>query len=160
MLTSTLFWFIVAFALFFILVGKKIVGSITAGLDAYREKVKAEVNEAQGFKEKAQSILSETQKKHRQLLLEADDILAQAKEEASIIKKKAETEAQNMLVKIEKSMTDKVTQLENKTKTELKEMTMEIALKAAQQVFEKKLTKRDHKKMIDESISLLANKMN
>ena len=81
MFTAT-FWTALAFVIFVAAVYKPVSGKLAAALDARAEKIKEELDEAVRLREEAQVLLAGYERRQNEALKEAEDILANAREEA------------------------------------------------------------------------------
>src|SRR3546814_13824331 len=59
------------------------------GLDARAERIRAELDEAQRLREEAQKALAEYKRQQRDAAKEAEDLLANAKHEAEVLRRQA-----------------------------------------------------------------------
>ena len=82
MLQEPHFWVEIGLAIFVIFAGPKIWRALTSFLDQRSMKIKADLDEAQKLKDEAQALLAEYQRKQRDALREAEEILSSAKTQA------------------------------------------------------------------------------
>ncbi|MDP2124291.1 MAG: ATP F0F1 synthase subunit B, partial [Parvibaculum sp.] len=97
MFASPDFWVLISFLMFIgLLVYYKVPGMIGALLDKRAADIAAELDEARRLREEAQQLLASYQRKQREAMKEAEDIVAQAKTEAENLAKeiRANMEAQ------------------------------------------------------------------
>ena len=76
------FWILIAFLTFFGVFGRKAWNAIKTALDGRRDKIQAELDEAQRLREEAQSVLADYERKKREAEEEATKMLESAKVEA------------------------------------------------------------------------------
>jgi len=82
-LNNTNFVVLLAFLLFIgLLVYLKVPGTISGMLDERAKGIQSELDEARSLREEAQSILAEYERKQKEVQTQADQIVANAKEEA------------------------------------------------------------------------------
>src|SRR3546814_12622238 len=81
-LNDPTFGVLVAFVIFVVAVFKPAKRAILGGLDARIAQIRTEVEEAQRLREEAQTLLAGYQRKQRQAIQEAEEIVARAKTEA------------------------------------------------------------------------------
>lgn len=160
MIQGPTFWLIIAFAIFLFLTWRKIQKAASTGVESYIQKVRAKVEEAEQFKQRAEDLLREADRQYMKALSDAEMMISQAKDEALLMKQKAEADAKLLVEKFEKMAADREKQLQVSTLDSLKQMTADLSLKALERVLLEQLTEADQKKMVNESIALLAAKMN
>src|SRR4051794_9296916 len=73
------FWVLVAFVLAIALVWKRGGAALTGALDERAARIRSELDEARKLREEAQQALAAYQRKQRDALKEAEQILAEAK---------------------------------------------------------------------------------
>src|SRR3546814_5812970 len=73
------------------------------GLDARAERIRAELDEAQRLREEAQKALAEYKRKQRDAAKEAEDLLANAKHEAELLRRQAAEDLKETLARREKA---------------------------------------------------------
>lgn len=159
MIQTATFWLIIAFAVFLFLAWRKIQNAASAGVDSYIQKVKAKVDEAEQFKQRAEELLRDADRQYMKALSDAETMISQAKEEAILMKQKAESDAAQLVDKFEKMAAEREKQLQVSTLESLKQMTADLSLKALERVLSEQLTAADQKKMVNDSISLLSAKI-
>lgn len=89
MLNDPTFWVAVAFVIFIGLMYWKARKPVLDGLDARADRIKSELDEAQRLREEAQKALAEYKRKQRDAAKEAEDMLANAKHEAELLRNQA-----------------------------------------------------------------------
>src|SRR3546814_19697538 len=89
MLHDPTFWVAVAFVVFAGLMVWKARQPVLDGLDARAERIRAELDEAQRLREEAQKALAEYKRKQRDAAKEAEDLLANAKHQAELLRPQA-----------------------------------------------------------------------
>jgi F-type H+-transporting ATPase subunit b len=134
------FWVGVAFVVFVILTFKPGKRILIQALDAKILKIRAEVEEAQRLREEAQATLASYQRRQREAIQEAEQIIAHAREEAGRAKVKAEAELEESISRREQQATDKIAQAEAAAIEEIREKAVDMAIDATARLLEKKMT--------------------
>jgi F-type H+-transporting ATPase subunit b len=75
-------WVLIAFILFFVLVGKKLLSALTTNLDQRKKMIENELNEAKKLREEAQAELNASLKKQKEINKQVLDIINDAKSTA------------------------------------------------------------------------------
>lgn len=129
------FWTLVAFVAFFALIfWLKVPGKLTAQLDERASRIKQELDEAEKLHQEAQHLFAEYQRKQRNALKEAEEIIAAAQAEAKALVKQAEAETAAALERRRKQAEDKIAQAEKQALQEVRDTAVEVAIAAAGQV--------------------------
>ena len=81
-------WVLIAFILFFVLVGKKLWSALTTNLDQRKKMIENELNEAKKLREEAQAELNASLKKQKEINKQVLDIINDAKSTDKKINKK------------------------------------------------------------------------
>lgn len=158
MLSSPEFWVAIAFVITIAgLVWLKVHRKIGDMLDARTAQIKAELDEAIKLREDAQSMLAQYQRKQREALQEADEIVEHAREEATRL---AEAGARNLDAAIErreKMAADKITRAEADAVAEVRAAAVDVAMAATAKVLEARLNAQAQNDLIDGTINKLGS---
>lgn len=147
------FWVLVAFVIAIAFLVYKAKDIITAALDARAAKIKAELDEAQRLREEAQAKLAEYQRKQRDALKEAADIVAHAKAEAE---RTAAQGARDLVAAIERRKRmalEKIALAEAKALTEVRNHAVDLAIAALGRVLAQDLDTQRRSALIDDAIA-------
>src|SRR3546814_6728751 len=130
MLHDPTFWVAVAFVVFAGLMVWKARQPVLDGLDARAERIRAELDEAQRLREEAQKALAEYKRKQRDAAKEAEDLLANAKHEAELLRRQAAEDLKETLARREKAAIEKIAQAETQALQEVRAQAVDIAIAA------------------------------
>ena len=153
------FWVLVAFVIFVVAVFKPLRRVLLGALDARAERIKAELDEAARLREEAQATLSAYQRKQREALKEAEDILAHARDEAEMIRGKTAKDLEAALKRREKMALDRINQAESDAVQEVREIAADIAIAATKELLAENLDRARADKLIAEAIAELPKKL-
>jgi F-type H+-transporting ATPase subunit b len=153
------FWTLVAFVIFLILLFKPIKNALLGGLDSRIEQIRSEVEEAQRLREEAQTLLASYQRKQREAVQEAEDIVARAREEAENHRADAERHLTEMLKRQEALAVEKISQAEATAMQEVREVAIDLAIAATEQILAEKVTGDLADKLITDAIDELPRKL-
>ncbi|MGB0555193.1 MAG: F0F1 ATP synthase subunit B [Alphaproteobacteria bacterium] len=153
------FWVAIAFVLFVIAVFKPIRGAMLGGLDAKIAEIRQEVEEAEKLREEAQNLLANYQRQQRQALQEAENIVIRAREEAERHRAEGEEAMKEMVRRQEEQARDKIAQAEAAAIQEVRAMSVELAMKAAEKLLTNRLTGAEGRRLIDQSIEEIPSKL-
>ncbi len=133
------FWVTVAFIFIVGLLWKYLVPMITRAMDNRALQIKEELDHAMMLREEAQVLLAQYQKRQRESLQEAENIIQQANMEARRITKEAEEEVESALKKRMQLANDKIAQAERKALQEVQNHIIDITVAATRQIISDKL---------------------
>lgn len=152
-------WVYVGLAIFVVLVGPKIWKALSTMLDQRSLKIKADLDEAQKLKDEAQALLAEYQRKQRDAMREADDIIANAKSLASRQIKEAAEKLEQNLARREKASLDKIAQAEAQALAEVRREAVDVATAAAAKLIQSQLDGARGSQLIDQAIAEVGKKL-
>lgn len=160
-LSTPEFWVAASFVGFVLLILYfKVPGQVAAALDKRAEEIRAELDQAKKLHEEARAMLAEYERKQRDAEKEAHSIVEQAQQEAEALA--AETR-ENLKVTLERRARiaeDKIARAEEQALNEVRASAVSVAIAAAEQIIDKKMTPAASKKLVDESIKSLKSKLN
>lgn len=159
MLEDPTFWVAVAFVLFVVLAARPVSRALTGTLDARSQRIRAEIEEAQALREEAQKTVAEFQRKQRDALKEAEQILDHAKVEAKRLREQAERDLESALRRREQAAMDKIAQAEAQALQEVRDQAIDVALIATAKLISENLDPQRSGEMIDRAIRDLSGKL-
>ncbi|MDP6689553.1 MAG: ATP F0F1 synthase subunit B [Alphaproteobacteria bacterium] len=126
------FWVGAAFVLFVgILFYLKVPGMLTKALDDRSAKIAEDLEEARQLREEAQALLANYERKQRDALSEAEEIIAHAKEEAVREADIAARKLDEAIARRQQAALDKIAMAEAQAEKEVRDAAIEIAITAA-----------------------------
>ncbi len=153
-------WVAVAFGLFVVATWKPLSKALTTALDARSDRIRKELEQAQQLREEAQGLLAEFQRKQRDALQEADEIVARAKSEAERLQRDAKARLEADLTRRADQALQRIAQAEQAATQEVRAAAAEIALLATRQLLDQKLDGAAQARLIDQAIRELPAKLN
>ena len=153
------FWVAVAFVVFVVLVFKPIKGALIGGLDAKIAEIRQEVEEAEKLREEAQSLLANYQRQQRQAIQDAETIVGRAKEAAERHRAEADEAMKDMVRRQEEQAREKIAQAEAAAIQEVRSMSVELAMAAAEKLLADRLAGDEGSRLIDNSIEDIPRKL-
>lgn len=142
------FWVLIAFVLFLIVFGKKIMGFLTQSLDEHRNKISRQLEEAKRLHDEALSLLEAYKQKHAEALKQAAEIIAFAEEEALALKKEKEREFDHFMKQREKTLLERMENEKEETKAVFRKQILEEAITYIERFLE---AQKDEKKELTEN---------
>ncbi len=154
------FWVAVAFVLFVALIAKRGYQFITVGLDKRAGRIKTELDEAVRLREEAQALLAGYQRKQRDAVRDAEEIVERAKREAARIAEQAEEDLAAALERRTRLAEAKISQAEAQALAEVRNQAVDMALAATRRLMAENLDQSRAETLIDEAIAELGDKLN
>lgn len=160
-LSTPEFWVAVSFVGFVLLIMYfKVPAQMGALLDDRADKIRNELDEARRLREEAQAMLAEFERKQRDAQKEAESIITLAKQEAEALAKETREKLKDSLERRGKIAEEKIARAEEQAVSEVRSVAVNVAIAAAEQIIESKMTPAASKKLVDQSIKDLKTKLN
>lgn len=138
--------------IFLAFAGPKLWKAITQMLDQRAIKIKADLDEAQKLKDEAQALLGEYQRKQKDALREAAEIIETAKAVAQRQAQEAAASLDLALTRREKLALEKITQAEAAAIAEVRREAVDVATAAARKLITASLTDVRASALVDAAI--------
>jgi F-type H+-transporting ATPase subunit b len=152
-------WVYLGFIIFLVLVGPKLWKALTQMLDRRSLKIKSDLDEAQKLKDEAQALLAEYQRKQRDAMREAEEIISNAKSLAQRQIKDAGKKLEENLARREKASLEKIAQAEAAALAEVRREAVDVATAAAAQVIRGQIDGVKGGALIDQAIAEVEKKL-
>lgn len=159
MLHDPTFWVAVAFVVFAVLMVWKVRRPLLDALDARAERIRTELDEAQRLREEAQKALAEYKRKQRDAAKEAEDLLANARHEAELLRRQAAEDLQETLARREKAAIEKIAQAEAQALQEVRAQAVDIAIAATAKLLSENVDPQRDQSIVDQAIKDLGRKL-
>ena len=153
------FWVLVAFFLFLALALRPAIRVVTTALDARADKIRDEIESAAKLREDAQSALANFQRKQREAVKEAEDIVARARTETERLRQAATATLEETLARREAMALERIDQAEAQAIDELRARAVELALAATNSLILDHLDSTTKDAAIQDSIAALSDKL-
>ncbi len=157
--TEAAFWVGVAFFLVVALAFKPVLKAMGAGLDARAAKIKSRIDEALKLREEAQEMLALYQRKQRDAMKEAEEIIAHAKAEAERLAKQSAADLEEQLKRRETQALERIAQAEAQALREVQNLAVDVAIDAARDVLAQSVTPVQAGVLLDSAIAELPQKL-
>ena len=160
MFQNPTFWVLVAFVLFLALVyfkgGFRALGKAP---DDRAEKIRQEIETAQKLREDAQAALAQFQRKQRDALKEAENIIAAAREEAERIRRQAAADLEVSLKRREAQAIEKIAQAEAQALQQVRDLAVDIAVAATEKLLVQAVDEARNDQLVAQAIGELQSKL-
>jgi F-type H+-transporting ATPase subunit b len=148
-----------SFITFVALVYRPIARLVTNGLDNRAVRIEKELDEAIRLREEAQAVLASYQKKQRECLREAEQLLKDTKKDAERLAEKAQADLKDALEKRVKLADEKIAQAEAKAVEELQHHVVDIATSAARAIIMEQADSELGEELIKMAVSDIERKL-
>lgn len=145
-------WLLASFVIFVGLIVKFGKAALLGMLDARINAIREEIKTAENLRIEAQEMLAQYQRKHKDSMKDAEQILETAKEQASEIKKQADVELKETIKRREKQLTERLDRMKQTAKDEIREYAANLAIEATSEIIADKLDKKANDKLVDAAI--------
>lgn len=146
------FWYVLSFLVFAAIILKFGMPALNAMLDTRIKQIKDDLEQAENLRVEAQEMLAQYQRKHRDAVKEAEEILATAKENAEKFKQTAEEELNATMERKEQQLNDKIQRMQQNALNEIQSYAAGLAMEAAQQIIANNINKKVGSALVDKSI--------
>jgi F-type H+-transporting ATPase subunit b len=160
MLQEPEFWVTVAFFAFVaVAIYLKLPGLINRALDNQAARIRSELDHAARLHRDAQALVTEYQQKKQQVLVEAEQIVAHAKQEAERLAREAEAELTASLERRRALAEAKIARAEAQALKEVRETAVDVAVAAAARLLADQVKGAKGDALVDTAISSLGAKL-
>ncbi|MBT3536960.1 MAG: ATP F0F1 synthase subunit B [Rhodospirillaceae bacterium] len=161
MIMDATFWVGAAFLIFVgILFYFKVPAMLTGALDDRSKKIADDLDQARQLREEAQALLATYERKQRDALAEAEEIIAHAREEALREAANAAAKLDEAIARRQQGALDKIALAEAQAEKEVREAAIEIAIGAATAVVAQQVQGERADALIDSATADLGRHLN
>ena len=152
-------WVLIAFILFFVLVGKKLWSVLTTNLDQRKKMIENELNEAKKLREEAQAELNASLKKQKEINKQVLDIINDAKFTAKQIEADAIKKSDIIIKRKEEQAKQKINNAQIEAINNIKNISAEVSVKSAKVYIQNELDSKIQKAIYSDSKQKLKEKL-
>ena len=152
-------WVLIAFILFFVLVGKKLWSALTTNLDQRKKMIENELNEAKKLREEAQAELNASLKKQKEINKQVLDIINDAKSTAKQIEADALKKSNIIIKRKEEQAKQKINNAQVEALNNIKNISAELSVKSAKVYIQNELDSKIQKALYSDSKQRLKEKL-
>lgn len=153
------FWVAIAFVIFVGILVWKAKKPVLDALDGRAERIRSQLDEAQRLREEAQHMLADYQRKQRQALEEAEQILAQARSAAERHRDQAAQDLEVSVKRREQQAMDRIAQAEADALAEVRAVAVSVAVDATRKLLQESVDEGLAAKLVDNAIKDLPGKL-
>jgi len=152
-------WLLGALAIVIAIAWKPAKRGILEALDGRAARIAAELEEAKKLREEAQSRLAELQRRQRDAMGEAEEIIAHARSEAERHRAEAAAAVEEQLARREKQAMDRIAQAEAQAAADVRAMAADLAVAAARQIIIETVDEKRAAALVDGAIKELPDRL-
>ena len=152
-------WVLIAFILFFVLVGKKLWSALITNLDQRKKLIENELNEAKKLREEAQAELNASLKKQKEINKQVLDIINDAKSTAKQIEADALKKSDIIIKRKEEQAKQKINNAQVEALNNIKNISAELSVKSAKVYIQNELDSKIQKALYSDSKQKLKEKL-
>jgi F-type H+-transporting ATPase subunit b len=150
------FWVAMAFVGFIgVIIYYKLPGTIAGKLDERADNIRKELDEARAVREEAQSLLASYQRKQRDAVSEANEIIDHANQEAERLTAETDVQLAETLERRTQLAVDKIAQAEAEAVNEVRDVSVDVAVAAATNVIRDQMDDARANDQIEKSVTEL-----
>lgn len=153
------FWVAVAFVAFVGILVRFAYGRIVGALDARAGRIENEIEEAKRLREEARQLLANYQRRHRDAVKEAEEIVEQAKTDAERMAAQAAADLESEIRRRTDLAHAKIARAEAQVIEDVRDMAVDAAVRAAGRLIRERLGEEQAGKIVDDAISELGRKV-
>ena len=152
-------WVLIAFIMFFVLVGKKLWSALTTNLDQRKKMIENELNEAKKLREEAQAELNASLKKQKEINKQVLNIINDAKSTAKQIEADALKKSDIIIKRKEEQAKQKINNAQIEALNNIKNISAELSVKSAKVYIQNELDSKIQKALYSDSKLKLKEKL-
>lgn len=127
-------------------------------MDQRADAIRKQLDETQNLREEAQAALASYQRQQRDALVEADEIVAQAKADAERMKVQAENVLTATIKRREEQAVERIAQAEATAIKDVRDQAIELAIGVATKIITEKMTKTVQNELVKDASEDLMKK--
>ncbi|MBB3712678.1 F-type H+-transporting ATPase subunit b [Limimaricola variabilis] len=159
-LANTDFVVLLAFLLFVgVLLYFRVPREVGKMLDKRADGIRAELDEARGLREEAQSLLASYERKQKDVQVQAERIVSNARDEANRSAEQAKLDIEKSIQRRLTAAEEQIQSAQDKAVKDVRDQAVAVAIAAARQVIAEQMTPQRGDKLIDESIKTVGAKL-
>jgi F-type H+-transporting ATPase subunit b len=159
MVIDATFWAAASFVIFVVLAFRPLKKLVLTALDGRSLQIKKELDEALRLKEEAELFLVSCQRRYKEVLEEAAEITAHAREESKRMAEEAHDVLEQALARRMELADQKIANYETAVIQEIRTYTVNKAVQAAQQVISQNMDQATSDTLIDEALVAIGKKL-
>jgi len=155
MLDDPSFWTFISFLIFVLLTFVPIKKALLTALDKRAKKIQSDIEQALKLREEAQELLASYQRKQRDGVKEAENLVKTAKEEGQRMVNESTQKLTIQLARRESIAAQRIKQAENMALQKIHNHAVDVAISATKSIFDENISKKKSRELIKNAINEL-----
>jgi F-type H+-transporting ATPase subunit b len=151
-MTSTIFWSIIVFGILAFLLWKFALKPVDDAVSKRQKEIREKIDDADRKQVEAQKILEKQKEELDKAWEKAKKVIEDSKAEAEKIKRDIEKEAKAASREMLEEAREEIEREKEKFIEEIRDRIIELSFSAAENLISKSISKKDHKKIIEDSL--------
>lgn len=154
-------WLLLALGILIALVWKPFSKSVTESLDGRSTRIRNELDEARRLHEEAKTFLAEMERKQRDAMKDAEEIIAHARTEAARLSQNVTAAFEEQMARRERQVMDRISQAEAAAVAEVSNEAVDLAFRAVETALIGKMADtKNAAPVINDAIGALSGRLN
>ena len=159
MIFNASFWTCIGFVIFVAFVGKKFIKTTISTLDGRRQQIKYDLDEAARLHREAEQALIECRRQHQLAVVQAQEIIAYAQEEAERLKQQIFLDMEEFKLVQQQLLMNQRKRADNQALTILRDQAVDMAMQKVQEILGLQLTAAQHNRIFKQSLEDIETKL-
>lgn len=153
-------WYLISFIIFVIGAWKFGRKAFTDMLDSRIETIKKEIETAESLRIEAQELLAQYQRKYRDAMSDADDIIERASQNAGDIKKQALADLEDQMKRAEDQHKDRLELMKQEAIQEIRAHAAHLAIEGTRKIISDQIDRKGQDRLVEQSIGQINKSLN
>lgn len=153
------FWVAVAFVVAVAAIIRPFLRFVTGALDRRNDAIRERLEEAQKLREEAQDLLASFQRKQREAVREAEEIVEDARKETQRLSDQATADLEKSMARRESLALERIRQAELKARVEVRAEAADLVLEATRRLLAETVEGKKAEALVDEAIEELPKRL-
>lgn len=156
---DTHIWYLFSFIIFCAIAYKMGRHHVMNKLDSHISHVQSELEQAENLRVEAQELLAQYQRKQRNAIKDADEIIENAKKSAEEIRKNAEQDLDQQIARKNAQLEARLKRMEQNAIDDMQHYASELAIQATREIITHNLDQSTRNKLLTNSIENVASRI-
>jgi F-type H+-transporting ATPase subunit b len=156
---STTTWVALAFVIFVVFVFKNAKTALLGMIDGRIAEIKNDIKTAENLRFEAQELVAQYKRKQKDILKDADAMLASSKKQAEELTKNISIETERTITLRDHQLKERIARIEEKAVTEIRQQITDVATTATLEIITGKLGKKENDALIAQTIQSIPTTM-
>ena len=152
-------WLALALVVLGAVVFKRVKAGVLGALDGRAQAIRQELDEAQRLREEAQAVLADYQRRYRDAMKDAEEIIAHARRDAERLRAQAEVDIAETLRRREQLAMDRIAHAESQALAEVRDQAVDAAIAASRDLIAGQMDDERSAALVDRAIADMDGKL-